>query len=1042
MKFMHIIITLLLIFSGFARSYAQPMPYINNHIEYDSIKAQYYKLYPDSIKSPRWYKQFKRGESNRAYRNDASGRQVPAAKQLKEYLKFLSAQSNNKMLKSYQWEQVGPYGPGNTGNYDAGYGVGRVNSIAVNKENDSIIYIGSASAGLWKTTDLGNTWEQTYEGFLSMGISDIAISDTDPNIIYAVTGDADGGAFFGCYSMGLIKSTNAGVSWTYLNSNTNFNDKTFISKVIISPRHSQNIIFTSGTNGIQKSSDGGNNWETVLDSINIRDLVFKPGDANIIYASSFETKGNAAVYSSDDGGESWYAYKYFPNASRIKLAVCPESPESVWALCTDYRTQGSEGLYVSHSEAVDWEKIEVSIDIIDKQGFYNSVLSVNPKNPDEIYAGGVTLYHTSNSGQNWQIVQNLHVDNHDFAFSNSNKIFSANDGGIYISGVDSINFKNISYGLPITQFYRVGVNEYNPNELIAGSQDNSAMYFADGLWNYIFAGDGMESVFSKAVPEMRFIVYQNSLLFRQYDNAFLSISEKLGKGEWSSPLIQSYNGLKLLFGTKEVYQSTDFGINWGALTNFNDNLNIVNMAYPNNNDTVLAFSRKDGIYKLNKGQLKRIFTDNSVYATSLCFAENSDNVIWACFGGFKSDLKVIRLENDTNINITYNLPNIPCSSIVYDKFNKRLCIGTDFGIMYLDSGSSQWLSWGNFPLTIVRELEINESSADMYAATFGRGLFKTKIADIELPQKPVIIPSKTGILCFGDSIVLKSETYNPDYQYIWSDGTKGTETVSKLSGCYFLTVINKSGAVAVSDIYCTQIINEPERYIRLLSRNPECEGTPIKLQADYNPVNFDTLYFQWSNGDTNKIANFNQSGEYYYILTTSGGCISYSDTVYVSIIPNPEKPLITRKDNFLYSSHNLYNEWYYNGAPAYGERFGNSYYAALPGVYNVIARNQNYCSSVSDNYVFMTKDTNDTFIVNLTQSADNMIKLDVYTKIDEEISIGIFDATGKEVYFAKRKSEGIVQIFTIDMQGAAQGAYYAVISAGNKLKRKQFIISR
>ena len=218
--------------------------------------------------------------------------------------------ASSSILKNYPVRNVGPVVQG-----------GRVSDIAVNPTNSKEYYVAYASGGVFKTVNNGITFYPVFEDQDVLGIGDIALAPSDPNIIYVGTGEKNSSrssyAGFGVY-----KSTDGGVTW----STIGLSGVQHTSRVIVHPTNPNTVwvaslgaLYSKDENrGVYKSDDGGKTWAKTLylnDSTGIVDLVINPDNPDQLWAASWERtrkawnfKGNgegSAIYRSDDGGKTW-----------------------------------------------------------------------------------------------------------------------------------------------------------------------------------------------------------------------------------------------------------------------------------------------------------------------------------------------------------------------------------------------------------------------------------------------------------------------------------------------------------------------------------------------------------------------------------------------------------------------------------------------------------------------------------------------------------------------------------------------------------------
>ena len=438
------------------------------------------------------YKPFKRWENWMIPRVYPSG-YLPLNKTWLEYQKERLKKNNQKVSSVSNWISLGP-NKVPLDLKDAPSGLGRINCVAFHPTDTNIIYTGSPSGGFWKTTNCGITWNTTTDELASIGISDIVLNPENPDEIYIATGDGDAND---TYSIGILKSVDGGNTWDTTGMNYSTGDNLIIRKLLINPFYPDTII-TATSSGIYRTNNAGKNW-TLIQSGHFKDIEFKTGNTEIVYAARYGTN-STQFYKSKDGGVSFKYINIGANTSetyRLELAVGGSDSSSViYALYSNAEDDGFHSLWKSVDDGETWKKVYDksasnllgwSSDGTDKggQGWYDLSLIVSPINQEEIYLGGINLWKSSNSGTNWSLIGHfndsnapyIHADHHCLAFSPSGILFNGNDGGLYKSSDYGLSWTDISNGLGILQIDRIGVSQTISNHIIVGNQDNGTMKY-------------------------------------------------------------------------------------------------------------------------------------------------------------------------------------------------------------------------------------------------------------------------------------------------------------------------------------------------------------------------------------------------------------------------------------------------------------------------------------------------------------------------------------------------------------------------------------
>ncbi|MCI0631212.1 MAG: hypothetical protein L0Y44_11235, partial [Phycisphaerales bacterium] len=385
-----------------------------------------------------------------------------------------------------QWTWLGP---GNIG--------GRIRAIIVHPTQPSTIWIGSASGGIWKTTDAGASWFALDDYMPSLAAGCMAIDPANPDVLYAGTGEGFFETIEGSSNTaalrgaGIFKTTDGGTTWNQLPATADA-DWNFVNRLAIDPNNNQ-IILAATHSGIHRSTDAGASWTRTLQGV-IYDLQFHPTDSSKLVAGRHDAP---PVYSTD-GGLSWQGATG-ATGHRIELRYAPSNPNVVYAGVSN---QGAIVIHRSINGGVNYTSNMVGGGIATYQA-YNSVLWVDPTNVNHLLVGGISLYRSTNGGMNFTSqFGSVHADHHGIvehpAFNGTtNKVvYFGNDGGIYrtddVYGTSSLELNN---NLGITQFYGAAVNP-STGVIVGGTQDNGTKRFggdASGTtenWTTTFGGDG------------------------------------------------------------------------------------------------------------------------------------------------------------------------------------------------------------------------------------------------------------------------------------------------------------------------------------------------------------------------------------------------------------------------------------------------------------------------------------------------------------------------------------------------------------------------
>jgi hypothetical protein len=751
---------------------------MNEYWESQNVKNGFIKVNGEKSKVPNW-KIYKRWEYYWESRIDRKTGQFPNTNAVDELIKLNRSKGNSgdNTDLSASWVNLG------TNSSAGGYsGIGRVNCVAFHPSDLNTFWVGTPAGGIWRTNNGGTSWTILNNSMPVLGVSDIIIpSDyATSNTIYIATGDRDIGSMWSLNggqgadnnSIGVYKSVDGGASWNPTGLTFTTNQKKLVFRVLIHPGNN-NILLASTSDGIYKSINGGTSW-TLKTANACIDMEFKPGDPNVIYASSSNpaTTMNLSV----DNGENWTSYVVTANGRRGEIAVTQNNPSVVYLLVAN-EGGGVEGVYKSLNSGASFTKVNNNSVTqpgmlgyytngsgpATGQGSYDWCIAVSPVDVNTIFIGGITTWKSVDGGVSWTAntcwtesgVYNtsgapvVHADKHALAYQNNSVLFEGNDGGIYKTTNGGTNWTDLSNGLIISQLYRIGVSQTSQNHVLAGLQDNGSKLRNNTTWTDVTGGDGMECIIDYSNISYMYATYVKGEIFRNVDafstTTTTTISANIPGGQpegaWVTPyVISPSNSATLFAGYDKVWKTVNRGDSWtlaSQVLSATDKLRSLAIAPSNSNvlyaaDMTEMWKTVDG-GATNWTQVTLPATTNSI--TYIAVKHNNPDVVWVTYGGYDVN-RIIESTNGgtTWTDISAGLPNIPVMCVVqYKSITDRnvLYAGTDAGV-YVKDGANNWTQFNNgLPSTVVSELEIyyNSTNGDkLRAATFGRGLWETPVS--------------------------------------------------------------------------------------------------------------------------------------------------------------------------------------------------------------------------------------------------------------------------------------------------------------------------
>ena len=658
----------------------------------------------------------------------------------------------NKKSSKANWTPLGPFDVPIIISNNKKRGNGRINCIEFDPNNEDVFWVGAPGGGLWKTTDGGLSWSTNTDNLPVLGVSDILIDPTNTDIMYIATGDAHGSD---TYSIGVLKSWDGGVTWDTTGLSYNVSQSNEISKLEMNPNNPDSIFAATGDN-IMLTIDGGSNWLPVGPSGRWRDIHYKPGNTNILYAMK-QTSGTSNVYRSVDAGASWQVCDNgisSINKRRPLIAVTPSNPEVIYALFSD-NGWGFHGLYKSSDGGDNWLLQSDTPNILGRdtdgsstggQSWYDMSLAVSNEDENHIIVGGINLWESFDGGISWNISGSsgnssdysyMHVDQHAAEFNPLNNVaYVGNDGGVYKYFNTLNTWIDISDGLEISQFYKLGLSSISDYTLVVGAQDNGTERLTGTTWEAIRGADGMECIID---PYNDDIIYSSS----QYGGIKVSYN---GGVDWNNIKPVSYEGAwvtpykmhpldnnVLVAGYNVVYKSNTAAASWDSISPTYGQLKTIALA-PSDLDYIYA-ATYSGLWVTKDNGVNWNYIKTGLPAGSISdvtVSNTNPDRVFVTLSSFNENDKVFESNDagDTWVNISgTQLPNLPVNCIVFQSYAKDdLYIGTDIGVYHKDSTMTEWQLFNNgLPHVSVRELEIQYTAGKIRAATFGRGVWESDL---------------------------------------------------------------------------------------------------------------------------------------------------------------------------------------------------------------------------------------------------------------------------------------------------------------------------
>lgn len=677
----------------------------------------------------------------------------------KEYIDFLLNNSNTQSKTTSTtkaWQQIGPTVNVEQNGYTAYPGLGRVNVVEVDANNEDIMYAGACAGGVWKTTDGGLTWTPKTDHFAGLGVTDIIIDPNNSNIIYMATGDENAGHI---NSIGIFKSTNAGDTWAATGLTFTLDQNEYVRDLSFAPG-SSSTIFALTNNEIKKSTDSGATWQNMttspdIEGENFQTIVFDPDDATKVIVS--DTFGG--FWYSSDSGSNFTEHSVYQGATsnKLKLTTSLNDTDNFYGLAqngTVYKFR-----FAIEDNAAD--KIsETTITGFNSQEGYNQCLAVSPTNKNNIIVGGVNGYRSTDNGVTFSAMLDaynsfpgtdnfyVHPDHHHLSFlADGVTVINGHDGGVHKGAFSATSvsggWTDLTNGLVISQPYNISITQgINGDDYMMGNQDNdgfSKVLQGTQKWVACSAGDGTATGIDIENSAIRYLGGTKGTLYRSddgYASSYDSATEILSNdtnAAFVSPLaLHPTVAATIYAGHSDVKKSIDRGANWTALTSGLTETSFLDVSLYSSTIRIFAIGDLGG-----NSTLRRSIDDGATWTTiaspagvtinSVYAVPNSD-VVYATVSSYTSGSKVYKsVDNGANwTNISGDLPNIIMYKIILDpnKTNETLYLGTELGMYFTVNSGTNWAKFGiDLPNVRISDIEISKNNGNIYIGTFGRGLW-------------------------------------------------------------------------------------------------------------------------------------------------------------------------------------------------------------------------------------------------------------------------------------------------------------------------------
>jgi len=501
-----------------------------------------------------------------------------------------------------RWRCIGPFRGG------------RVVAVAGDPRDVGTFYFGACAGGVWKTEDAGQYWECVSDGYFNTSsVGALAVSEADPNVIYAGMGEATIRIDVS-HGDGVYKSTDAGRSWTHVG----LEDTRHIGEIVIHPNDPDTVWVAAlghafGKNqqrGVFKSVDGGRTWKQTLfvsDKAGAIDITVDKNNPRVLYATMWEAYRNfyqissggedSGIWRSMDGGETWEnisSNKGLPEGILGKMGIDASPAQSGRVYAIIEHDEG--GMYRSDDYGETWEFVGPNKDIISRAWYYMHV-TADPLDPDTVYVNNLRFWKSIDGGKTFDMIGTPHGDNHDLWIDpvNNNIMVQGNDGGACVSVNGGASWSTV-FNQPTAQFYHITTDNRDPYYVYGTQQDNSSVAVPSRnnknslMWMDGFIAATGESGYLAVKPDNDDVIFVGAIgsspgggnSLQRYDHSTMQLRlvttwPELTGGEasadveyrfaWTYPIMFSPHDADTLYTAGNiVFKSTNEGQSWEPIS--------------------------------------------------------------------------------------------------------------------------------------------------------------------------------------------------------------------------------------------------------------------------------------------------------------------------------------------------------------------------------------------------------------------------------------------------------------------------------------------
>ena len=712
-----------------------------------------------------------------------------------------------------------------------------------NFSSNNKVWAAGVSGGLWSITNIegdSEEWTKVSDFWDSLVITCIASDPTDSNIIYVGTGERRGSGLKG---HGIWKSSDGGANWNQLQSSIDFK---YVHTILVREEGGIGVVYAgggralsegeySGTNGLQKSTDGGSTWTEALGEISegsnhdVGDLELDSNNRLIVgtRTNTFGDGGGQIFYSDDGVTFFEYSTGAIGSFDRTFVDVSPSDPNVLYAMFENANTGYITYIAKSSDGGTSWTSKNIGQDesgnpFGDYQGSmdYWGFLGIDPNDTNTIYAAGALSIHKStDSGSTWTEISEwrgngfslpyVHADHHNIIFIDSNKILVSNDGGVFLTtdGGNSFTMKNDN--MVTTQFYSTAIHPTNSDYVLGGTQDNGTWRLnvaGKQVGQEVYGGDGGFAHIDQVNPDYQFsaTTYGNIVRstnggssFSLYSNVTNTDGTDAGFFINPSTIDGANKAMYVTFNATSILRQKDY-TSLTAHDFININLGSLASAYkvsPHTNGVLFVATSGGRIFKITDAHTNNYTvaeispSSTSGYISSIDIGKDDNQILITLSNyGIDSVYETISGGGANGwLNIEGDLPDIPVRWGLYNRNNfNQVALATEVGVWVSDDVANSSVTWNpsndGLANTRVDMLAMNSNGA-ISAGTFGRGQFTSPGFTSTAPLNASFTPDKTSG-SFPLTVTFNDRSTGSPTSWSWDFGDGSTSSTQSPTHTY------------------------------------------------------------------------------------------------------------------------------------------------------------------------------------------------------------------------------------------------------------------